>query len=179
MKIDTASRELRPRLLGLARRLFGERPHLDAEDIVQDVLTAVTADPQLAESVDDFSAYVFRALRNRITDLFRGRAQTRSLDAAEPGGQAPVDQVPDPRSTVFETLEKEELFAALDAALLTLPPADRDLVRRVELGGETHEAIARETGEPLGTVLSRKHRALKRLRGELEAMGVPSPFLID
>lgn len=176
MKLETASRELRPRLLGMARRLFGQRPHLDPEDIVQDVLTAVTADSELAQRVEDVSAYLFRALRNRVTDLFRGKKQAASLDTPDADGMRPGDWVADPRASVADRFEEEELFAALEAALLTLPSADRELVRRVELGGETHEAIARETGEPLGTLLSRKHRAIRRLRAELEAMGVPSPF---
>ncbi|HNI28440.1 MAG TPA: sigma factor, partial [Leptospiraceae bacterium] len=47
----------------------------DAEDIVQDVFS-VFLEGNLAETVEDLSAWLFRAARNRIIDLYRKRSSS-------------------------------------------------------------------------------------------------------
>lgn len=173
LKLEAGAAEARPRLLGLARKLFSNRPDIDAEDVVQDVLASVFANPDLAETVADLSAYLFRALRNRIIDRQRAKKEVVSISAGLEG--APHD-LTDNRMGSAERIARDHLFTALDAALLSLEAEDRELVTRIELGGETHEALATEKKIPLGTVLSKKNRALRRLRSELELMGYEWPL---
>lgn len=176
MKLEAGAAEARPRLLGLARRLFSNRPDVDAEDVVQDVLASVFANPDLAETVADLSAYLFRALRNRIIDRQRAQKEVVSISTDLDGEP---HWLTDGRPGSVERIARDHLFTALDAALLSLEPEDRELVTRIELDGETHEALATEKQMPLGTILSKKSRALRRLRGELESMGYEWPLTRD
>ena len=48
-------------------------------------------------------------------------------------------------------------------------PADRELV---DVRGRTYEEAAEQLGVPLGTIMSRLHRARKRIKKQLEAAGL-------
>jgi RNA polymerase sigma-70 factor (ECF subfamily) len=51
----------------------------------------------------------------------------------------------------------------VEAAIARLPQADREVLLMRFYGDLAFKDIARATGEPLGTVLARTHRALKKL----------------
>ncbi|HBE69614.1 MAG TPA: hypothetical protein DDW52_15830 [Planctomycetaceae bacterium] len=56
----------------------------------------------------------------------------------------------------------------LQAALLSLPPAQHEIVRRRTYEGQTFQEIAQDLNLPLGTVLSRMRLALAKLRKLLD-----------
>ncbi|MGB3086355.1 MAG: sigma-70 family RNA polymerase sigma factor, partial [Phycisphaerae bacterium] len=56
-----------------------------------------------------------------------------------------------------------ERTARLEAALARLPQPDREVILLRFYGELAFKEIAEATGEPLGTVLARAHRALKKL----------------
>jgi RNA polymerase sigma-70 factor (ECF subfamily) len=51
----------------------------------------------------------------------------------------------------------------VEAVLARLPEADREVLLLRYYGDMAFKDIAQATGEPLGTVLARAHRALKKL----------------
>ena len=53
-------------------------------------------------------------------------------------------------------------------ALERLSEADRQVIHLRHFAGMSFARIAEVLGEPLGTVLARQHRALKKLRQHLE-----------
>ena len=63
--------EERHRFVGFVRGLVSGRTDLDAEDIVQDVLTRLLGRADAGFSLDHMAAYAYRALRNRVTDQHR------------------------------------------------------------------------------------------------------------
>jgi RNA polymerase sigma-70 factor (ECF subfamily) len=64
-------------------------------------------------------------------------------------------------SNLLEALQKNACF---DACLDALSQAHRDTLQRCLLAGQTEVEIAYETDQPLGTVKSRKHTALKKMQ---------------
>jgi RNA polymerase sigma-70 factor (ECF subfamily) len=59
--------------------------------------------------------------------------------------------------------------AAIQGALATLPPEQREAVHLAFFQGLTYVEVSARTGAPLGTVKSRMRLALERMRGLLIA----------
>jgi RNA polymerase sigma factor (sigma-70 family) len=150
-------RDRRGALVGYVRRRLDDAADEDAEDIVQDVIAGLfdRADP--AVPIQNLAAFVYRALRNRIIDRFRKKRETVPLmeDVLESGD--------DP----LRDLERRETLDAVFAAMEALAPEERALVFATELEGRTFKALAGEWDVPVGTLLSRKSRALEKIRKQL------------
>jgi hypothetical protein len=78
--------------------------------------------------------------------------------------------------TPHESAEHDALRGAFDAsvedALAKLPDPFRQVVELVDLDGLTYQEAAEAAGVPIGTVMSRLHRARQRIRGHLRADGL-------
>ncbi len=164
------------RLVAFVRSWLADTADRDAEDIVQDVLTGMYERADVTSPIADLSAYVYRALRNRIVDAYRARRRTVSLDAAPPGGtpnggpplgKSLHDVLGDMRYEASTESKKAELRTRLFSAIDALPPEKRAIVVATELEGRTYRELAEEWDEPIGTLLARKHRAVRSLRKAL------------
>jgi RNA polymerase sigma-70 factor (ECF subfamily) len=60
-------------------------------------------------------------------------------------------------------LERSERAARVEAAVARLSSADREVILLRYYADMAFKDIAKTTGEPLGTVLARAHRALAKL----------------
>jgi RNA polymerase sigma-70 factor (ECF subfamily) len=116
-------------------------------------------------------AYVLATARNTAVSWFRRRdLERRYVDVVlpedlDPRGAESGDSTPD-RET-----ERRELSAALDAALADLPEDLRLVFHLSEIEGLRYDQIAEVIGCPTGTVASRKHLAVRRLREHLKRSG--------
>lgn len=70
----------------------------------------------------------------------------------------------DSAQTPPNLLEALQDTACFDACLGALSEAHRDTLQRCLLAGQTEAEIAHETAQPLGTVKSRKHTAVKKMQ---------------
>lgn len=138
------------------------RDHEAAEDITQGVFVTLaeklSADGARAYTeVGRFEAYLFRIAMNRVRDEARKR---KRRPAAMPLSEAdsPVSSM-DPPADELDRLRE---------AMAGLPDPDRRVVELRHLAGMSFGAIAALLQEPLGTLLARHHRALKKLRQALE-----------
>ena len=64
--------------------------------------------------------------------------------------------------------------AAVERAFVSLPDKFRRVVEVVDLGGLSYQEAAVTLGVPVGTVMSRLHRARGRIRAALEIAGLQS-----
>ena len=163
------AREHLPRLYSLARRLVAD----DAEDLVQECLIKAAGgydnlrDPQAAQ------AWLNRILANCARDRFR-RQQRRPLETLID----PVDEF-----SLYRTVASEDPFPYSDSlhvdflcrfgtedvwhVLAGMAEADRVPLVLVHMEGWSTQQTADLLDMPLGTLLSRLHRARKRFEQHL------------
>lgn len=156
----------------IRRRVFDE---VDAEDILQDVLSELVDTYRVIQPLDGMSAWLFRVARNRIIDLFR-RRKTQE-DAIEP---APATEdvefselheiLAAPETHPDAQLARQALLEQLDEALGELPPEQREVFIAHELEGVSFKELAERSGVSLNTLLSRKRYAVLHLRRRLQAV---------
>jgi RNA polymerase sigma-70 factor, ECF subfamily len=148
--------EFLTRLLAFVRRRVGRDE--DADDVVQDVLAKLVTK---GEAVPDEAvhAWLFTVARRAVIDRFRTRKEfaEMSAEAAAPGFG------PDDGTAAAE------LARCLDPMLAGLRDEEKEILSRVDMGGESQAAIARELGVSVSAVKSRVQRARARLRSTLEA----------
>jgi RNA polymerase sigma factor (sigma-70 family) len=146
----------------------------DAEDILQDVFCELVEAMRLTRPIEHASAWLFRVARNRITDLYRRRKPTVSLDTPAAGGEPPEplfeDLLPSPDAGPDAAYARRLLLDELDAALDELPEEQRDVFVAHELEGRSFKDLAAETGLSVNTLLARKRYAVLRLRRRLRAI---------
>lgn len=157
-----------PVLLRVARRLT--RDGNDAEDLVQDTLV------RAYRAFDRFDgryprAWLLTILRNTHRNELRKRRPDFMDDevaCALPaqGGDGRIDGV-------LDAALRDDLDPIVGAALASLSAKHRAVVALVDLDGLTYQEAAEMLEVPVGTVMSRLHRARAKVRAHLEANGIP------
>jgi RNA polymerase sigma-70 factor, ECF subfamily len=132
----------------------------DAEDIVQSVMVKLLErrDQVAAGSV---RAWLFTVTRNAVVEYYRQRRPTVDLEAF---GDLPERDSADPAEQTIGALSD-----CLEPMLSALGESDAEVLRKVDLRGESQTALAAALGVPLSTVKSRVQRARTRLRATFDA----------
>jgi RNA polymerase sigma-70 factor, ECF subfamily len=140
-----------------------------AEEITQSAFCTVAA--KLGEYVESgrFESWLFRIAVNRLRDEMRRRTRQ-----ARPMDDEPMRALP-ARSERRVTVAEQEVHEKLRQALAQLTDGDREIIEMRHTAGMSFRALSDYFEEPLGTLLARHHRALKKLKSLLEAMGVEDP----
>ena len=165
---DVVERE-RARLFGFIRRRVSDPG--DAEDVLQDVLSALVEANRLLMPIDHVTGWLFRVARNRITDLFRKKRPQALGDAsfANEEDEARLDDLlPSPDAGPDALYARGVLLHELELALAELPAEQRAVFVAHELEGRSFKEMAAETGTSVNTLLSRKRYAVLRLRERLQ-----------
>lgn len=159
------------RLVGYVRRWVDDIAGEDAEDIVQDVTLGLFERADITAPIRNLSAYVYRSLKNRIVDYLRRRKASVSLDQPLLPDESLTlaDVIEDQAAAPDVQVERRELYGRLYEALGALKPEDRAIVIATEFEGWTFLELSEEWDVPLGTLLARKARALKKIKTYLEA----------
>jgi RNA polymerase sigma-70 factor (ECF subfamily) len=157
-------------MVGFVRRLIDDAAEADGEDIVQDVMEGPFSLTDVTTPVKNLTAYTYRALRNRAIDALRSRKDELSLDAStERNGDANLaDYLSDRRYDVVGEAEKRELRDRLFRAIDSLGSDQRAIVFLTEFEGRSFRELSELLGIPIGTLLARKSRAMKKIRETLE-----------
>ena len=146
------------------RPLFGfiqafVRHQTDAEDVLHDTFVAVLRERDRRGQVRSFRAWIYQVARN----LCLNRARSRSR-----GGRA-VDRAAnlvEPPPTADVAMERVEVARALDTAVGSLPQPLAE-VYRLRAAGVSYDEASAILAIPVGTVKSRVHEMVKRLRKEM------------
>lgn len=150
-------------LLGFIRKRV--KNEADAEDILQDVWYQLSAVVN-AEPVEQMGAWLYRVARNKIIDKYRKKKELIWEEKEEEEDDFRDIHLMDnetPETEYQERLIWKTLFAALDE----LPAEQRDVFVWHELDHVPFAEIASLTGEPVGTLISRKRYAVLHLRKRL------------
>lgn len=161
--------ELSDRLLATAMRLTRNRA--DAEDLVQDTMFRAWRSLATFQPGSLFRAWLFRILRNAF--LNKVRHEQMAPEAVDPDTMNPsarADTIPDIESlTQVRSLSDRHFDDRVKAAVDSLPEVYRVPFLLFTLADMSYEEIARTLDVPIGTVMSRLHRARAHLRERLEA----------
>ncbi|MEG1918008.1 MAG: RNA polymerase sigma factor [Oscillospiraceae bacterium] len=130
------------------------------QDVVQDTYLKIRAAAHLYQPRGKPLAWIFSIAKNLAFDALRQGSSC--IAAEEPVG---VDDLR--YSCVSDPTDRLVLTAALDI----LEEDERQLVLLHAVSGITHQELAKTLGMPLSTVLSRYHRALKKLKKHLTERG--------
>ena len=163
-QVEKAYRTERENMLRYAER----HVNLDeAEDILQDVFFNTLRSLDTTEPIRNVAAWLFNALKNRITDWYRNKERRKGITGTP--SEKLLDEVVDERElSPLESLSRAELEDELALALEELPAPQREVIERNVFRGETFEAMAKATGTPINTLMGRKRYAVERLRAALE-----------
>ena len=150
------------RLYRLSFRLTASKA--EAEDLFQDVLVKAYARLDELIELDQPGSWLARVLYNHFVDNHRRYARQRLVVVEE--AQLPEKSVEavgcnDSPDRLRERLDD---ITQLDSALARLSDEHRLVVVLHDVEGYKLEEIHTITGDPLGTVKSRLHRARARLR---------------
>jgi RNA polymerase sigma-70 factor, ECF subfamily len=154
-------------LARVARRLT--RDAHDAEDLVQDTLV------RAYRAFDRFDgrhprAWLLTILRNRFYSESRRRRPDLLDD--EVAQRLPGRDHDGRRDGTEEQALRHGFDPIVRAALAQLSANHRAVIGLVDLDGLTYQEAADMLGVPVGTVMSRLHRARAKVRTELEANGI-------
>ena len=132
-------RSERQRLVGYVRRWIDDTAEQDGEDIVQDVALGIFNRADVTIPIEYLSAYVYRAVRNRIIDYLRRRKISFvSLDGDDDDDATSLSEIIfDWRFDAEEELEKKDLAARIYAAVNALNDEQKAIVI------ETEQAVRR------------------------------------
>lgn len=159
----------RGRLVRYVRGLIGDAADRDGEDVVQDVLESILRQLDVDRPIEDLEAYVYQALRNRVIDLFRKKRDMTSIDAAldDDDRLSLLSLLSDTSASAFDEMYNMEVRYRIFEAIEALTDAEKMIVIETELNERTFRELAEEWGVPLGTLLSRKSRALAKIADAL------------
>lgn len=142
-----------------------------AEDVLQQCFMKALSHFHSIKQMDKVIPWFYKILRHALIDYYRSqetdakRLQTFLDDTAALG----THEVPS-----LDELQPT-ICACLDRLVLTLKPNYADLIQRIDLNGETLQAVAEELHLTTNNLTVRLHRARQALRQALEqACGVCS-----
>jgi RNA polymerase sigma-70 factor, ECF subfamily len=145
-----------------------------AQDLVQDTYVRALRYQHSYQPGTNMKAWLFAIMRNLFWDRFRGgRPEDLSLDD-DTGDFGLYDRLKDetakPEEQVLDRLAASEVVAAVEK----LPPLHREVVLLVDVEGFSYRDAAEVMGIPIGTVMSRLHRARQQLQKQLYDYAVES-----
>lgn len=166
MELDDIASELLPHaplLRHLARRFSGSEP----DDLVQETFARAFAARHRYRPGSNGRAWLCRILHNLAVSESRRRARDERLRARVRTDDVGLElAAPEPAPV-------DEL--ALRAAFERLGAAERRILELADIDELSYREIARALDCPLGTVMSRLHRARRRLRREVAPPTVALP----
>lgn len=154
-----------PSLRRYARALTGDL--WAADDLVQDTLERACTKRLLWNVGTDLRAWLFTLMHHLQSNHWQRVARQKAAGRA-------VD-VDDVAAELVAPVQPIETSIDLQRCLLQLPEEQRVVLLLVTLEDLTYDAVARITGVPVGTVMSRLSRARQRLQQLMDAMPASTP----
>jgi len=142
------------------------RNKTDAEDLVQDTMM------RAYRAIERFDgkyprAWLLTIMRNAQVNRVRRKRPELMHDPDETMGRV-ADESAEGADAESQLMDKE-FSAPIESALAALPEKFRGVVELVDLNELSYQEAADALGIPVGTVMSRLHRARRNIRAHLEA----------
>lgn len=149
------------------------RNSADAEDLVQETFTKAFANFHQFRPGTNLRAWLYRILTNTFINGYRKRQRQPRQEPQEEIKDWQIAAAAGHTSTGGRSAETEVLDRLPDTdirkALARLPKEFRLVVYYIDVEGYSYKEVAEYMGTPLGTVMSRLHRARRQLREHLSS----------
>lgn len=172
-----------PHLAFLRARALGMTRHKEeAEDLVQETLLKALRYFHQYQAGTNPRAWLARILKNTFISSWRSRggSDQRVMTTLEDAPDLTAPDTPSDPVNPFQALRLREQDAAVETVFQGVPERYRDTLR-LHFAGFSYKEIAGSLGVPLGTVMSRLHRArrhaMQLLRRSGEALGLGGALL--
>jgi RNA polymerase sigma factor (sigma-70 family) len=153
-------------LVSYVRRYFNEKYYdVSAEDIVQDVAVNLFSKLDIDGQLENIAGYVYRSIRNRIADFQRKSKKEVPFNkfSDDEGEEHYSENIPQEEIKLNE-IDDEVFYDSIHKALDQLSPNQQMVFVATEIDGYTFEELSDELDIPIGTLLSWKHRGVKKLK---------------
>lgn len=150
-------------LIGYVRSRLGDSVDRNAEDVIQDVALRMLSRPEDAIPINNIGGFVYNSLKNRIIDVLRSKNNHASGRQIE---NELADSVTDEYE--YNSQYSEKMIQKLRPVIMSLKPEYRAIIIAIDFEGYTYREISEKTGISMGTLMSRRHRALAHLNKKLK-----------
>lgn len=144
---------------------------MDAEDIMSEVFVTIFNKADIADKIENLTAYIYTSLRNKVIDFIRSsNSRGYSEKSFEGEFDESIENIPDKANDIESILQRKEDEKFLHAVLMKLEKDQRDIIIATELEGRSFKELSEEWNVPIGTLLSRKNRAINKLKQNIKNM---------
>ena len=163
--LDRFFRNEYQKLVNFVRKNLDERYFESSpEDIVQDVALGLIDKLDLDAQIGNLTGYIYRSVKNKIIDYQMKKQRNVSIErfTDKKNENYLLNTVTD------ETIAEEKNYMdiepeVLQEAISRLRPDEQAVIMATEFEHHSYEELSQEWDIPVGTLLSRKHRALSKL----------------
>jgi len=158
--IERLYREEKAKMLSYVRSHMDDRTR-DAEDIVQDVMLKMFRILNMNTKIENLAAYAWQSLKNLIIDNRRKKEHYNEQIDDHQEKLASTEAGPE------EAMLRDHFSDYMQNALKELKPSERAIWIATEIDGTSFQELVVAWDESIGTLLSRKYRAEKKILNTL------------
>jgi RNA polymerase sigma-70 factor (ECF subfamily) len=141
-------------------RFFGSTP----EDIVQDVALNLLSKLDFDHQIENLGNYIYRSLRNKTIDVNRQKVIPESTDKPDADKLLNFSLASLPDEPEYDFLKESGITVEqIYESISRLKPDEEAIIMLTEFEGRSFAELSEKWDIPIGTLLSRKHRALAKL----------------
>jgi len=175
VRFEEEALELADQVFRVARGLVNSRE--EAEDLVQETYARAFRSWRSFTPGTNLRAWLLRILTNLNIDRGRRRQRNPDPQPLEEGDYFLYNKL---EQSAGRPLEEEQVVERLSQndvvdALTAVPHDFRDVLVLVDIGDFSYQDAAQILDIPIGTVMSRLHRARRALKRELAERSVETP----
>ena len=174
VRFEEEALELADQVYRVARHLVGSRE--EAEELVQETYARAFRSWRSFSPGTNLRAWLLRILTNLNIDRGRRRQRAPDFQSLEANDYYLADRLEERGGPISEEERVDERLSqdSIVEALAEVPHDFRDVLVLVDIGNFTYQDAAQILDIPIGTVMSRLHRARRILKKELADLTVES-----
>lgn len=152
-------------LKAYVRSRIDDTANRSAEDIIQDVALQIFSRDDDLSPIHNVAGFVYNSIRNKIIDLMRTKKKEISLENTI---ENRLTEFTEQLYGKSDNSYSEKMKVELKSAIFNLKSYYQNIIVAIDLEGYSYKELSVETGIPVGTLMSRRHRALSILFKQLE-----------
>lgn len=135
----------------------------DAEDIIQDVALKLFSGADRYAPINNVAGFVYKSIRNRIIDVMRTAKNPNSVDTDKD-----LLELAEALHQSGNSYTSDQMILVLKKCIDQLKKPYRDIIIAVDFEGYSYKEISAKTETSIGTLMSRRHRAIGILYKKIE-----------